>query len=193
MDKNGAKFSPEIKSEDDEIDLLELIGIMWVYKWWIAGITGLAAAAVILYTIFFSTAVTDSENIKTYTSTAVVLVNEASGVGIPFSMYEGRFDISSLLNSTSLLTSYGALAEGAYNLLQEKFEFLITDYAAEERKILEKKLRETREEFISLEYKISEFQIEYGLLGASDREAAKNLPKEKWNVHPSYLKLIFLK
>ncbi|MCK5200975.1 MAG: hypothetical protein KAR21_21630 [Spirochaetales bacterium] len=239
MDKGDSKSSREIKSENDEIDLLELIGIIWVHKWWIVGITGVAAVAVVMYVIFSSSALTaGSESIEKYRSTAVILVNEASGVGIPFSMYEGRFDISSLLNSTSLLVSYGTLAEellnetsmhnelakiynlsggalvggnmetkydkasglvrisytsndpvkakeaaeGAYKLLQARFESFITDYAMEERKILEKKLEETREEFLNLEYKIRSFQIEHGLSGIPDAELNKNLLTEEFEL-----------
>ncbi len=227
MEKEINKSSHETQSEEDEIDLLELIGIMWVHKWWIAGITGLAAVAVILYVVVFSsTLIADKESIKTYTSTAIVLVNEASGVGIPFSMYEGRFDISSLLNSTSLLVSYGTLAEnllneasmynelvkkyntstagnldaiydkvsgllrisctsdnpekakelaeGAYKLVQARFKSFITDFAMEERKILENKLEETRKEFLTLEYNLSQF---------SDEKLTKNLSKEEFELY----------
>lgn len=89
---------------------------MWVHKWWIIGITGVAAVAVVMYIIFSSSIViADRENTEKYTSTAVVLVNEAFGIGIPFSMHEGRFDISSLLNSASLPISYGTLAEELLN------------------------------------------------------------------------------
>ena len=78
-----ANSSKEIRVEDDEIDLLELIGIMWVHKWWIIGITGFAAVVAILYTIFSSSAFSANwKPVEKYTSTAVVLVNEASGVGI---------------------------------------------------------------------------------------------------------------
>ncbi len=247
MEKNNSKSELPVNSafhekrnEDDEIDLLELIGIIWVHKWWIVGITGLAAVAVIMYVIISSsTLLVNKENIKKYTSTAVVLVNEAAGAGIPFSMYEGRFDISSLLNSTSMLISYGTLAEellneksmlnilankynlvgvnletkydkksgllrisstsndpvkakevanGAYKLIQTKFESIITYYATEERKILETRLEETRELLLDLEYKIGTFRIEHSVLDASDAELVKNLPKKEFE---SYLHMKF--
>jgi len=54
-----------LKNEEDEIDLLELIGIMWVHKWWIIGITGFAAVVVVLYVLFFpSMGVNGNENRK---------------------------------------------------------------------------------------------------------------------------------
>ena len=105
-----------LKNEEDEIDLLELIGIMWVHKLWIIGITGFAAVAAVLYVFFLpSMGLNGKDNIKKYTATAIVLVDEASGTGIPFSMYEGSFDISSLIKSASSLMSYGSLAEELIN------------------------------------------------------------------------------
>jgi len=105
-----------LKNEEDEIDLLELIGIMWVHKWWIIGITSFAAVVVVLYVLFFpSMGVKGNEKIKKYTATATVLVNEASGTGIPFSMYKGSFDFSPLIKSASSLISYGSLAEELIN------------------------------------------------------------------------------
>ncbi len=50
----------------------------------------------------------------------------------------------------------------AYKLIQSRFESLVVDYAMEEKKILEKKLEETREALLTLEYKIRLFQNEHG-------------------------------
>jgi hypothetical protein len=207
---------------------------MWVNKWWIVGITGFAAVAVVLYILLTSSiGLVGKENITRYTATTIVLVDEASGAGIPFSMYEGRYYISSLPNSSSLPVSYGNLAKElinessflielekaynlpgldpvggilkaeydkvsgllrisytandpvkakelsieAYKLIQIRFASLVTDYAMEEKKVLEKKLEETRETLLSLEYKINLFQKEYGSLLTSDTGVPKNLSK----------------
>lgn len=132
MDKSNCKtdlpaknISQVSRGEEDEIDLLELIGIMWVHKWWIIGITGFAALAVIIYTIFSSSAFTSNwRPAEKYTSTAVVLVNEASGRGSLESLFEGRTNVSSLLKSSSLLISYGVLAEEILNESSTRNELL---------------------------------------------------------------------
>ena len=138
MDNNNSNTAMGINSEEDEIDLLELIGIMWVHKWWIIGITGFAAVASIIYVFIFPAVFAPGkENIEKYKSTTIILVNENARGGFPFSIYQGLFDISSSLNTKTLQISYGNLAvevlnEKSINIkLAEKYDLLRVKLEAE--------------------------------------------------------------
>jgi uncharacterized protein involved in exopolysaccharide biosynthesis len=53
VDRTGADISSEHHSDfvDDEIDLQELIGVLWSGKWWIGGITAIASIIVVVYAL----------------------------------------------------------------------------------------------------------------------------------------------
>ena len=66
--------------EEDEIDLLELVGVLLRYKWLIIGLTGLAAVGVVLYSIISLSLPADKSPLPNqYKASALILINEDSG------------------------------------------------------------------------------------------------------------------
>src|SRR6056297_628271 len=69
--------------EDDEIDLLELVGVLLRYKWLIIGLTGLAAVGVVVYSIISLSLPADKSPLPNqYKASAVILINQDSGSGL---------------------------------------------------------------------------------------------------------------
>jgi uncharacterized protein involved in exopolysaccharide biosynthesis len=68
---------------EDEIDLLQLFGVLWRHKWLIIGITGIAAVGVVVYSLFTLSLPPDRNPMpNVYQASALILVNEESSGGI---------------------------------------------------------------------------------------------------------------
>ncbi|MFP4364121.1 MAG: GumC family protein [Spirochaetia bacterium] len=99
--------------EEDEIDLLELIGVLWKYKKVIIGITVIAAIAVVVFsivTLLLPPEINPLPNM--YTGRALIHINEQSGGGLSSMLSSsGLGNLASLAGVSAGGSSYGMLAE----------------------------------------------------------------------------------
>jgi len=95
-------------SPEDEIDLLELLGVMWVNKWWIIGITGVTAVAAVLFLFLPSLGTGSPVPPVKYSATSLLIVNENSSLFTPHTT--GSDTGMNSLDLKSLWERYGTLA-----------------------------------------------------------------------------------
>ncbi len=97
--------------EDDEIDLLELFGVLWRYKRVVIGVTGLAAVGVLVFAIISLTLPPDRSPLPNqYKPSALILINDDSGGGLASALSSSGLDSLAGLAGVSSGGGYGELA-----------------------------------------------------------------------------------
>ena len=113
--KNNKSIS-EAKNTDitleDEIDLLELLGVLFRHKWWIIIITFLAAAGAVGFSILTLKLPPEKNPLpNVYKPSALILINEESSGGAASLLASSGLGNLAGLAGVSTGSSYGLLAE----------------------------------------------------------------------------------
>ena len=109
---DNKKEVPDITQVDnDEVDILELFGVILKYKWFIIIVTFIAAAAIVAFSIFTIKLQPDKSPMPNmYKPSALILINEESSGAASFLSSSGLGALAGLAG-VSGGSSYGALAE----------------------------------------------------------------------------------
>ena len=101
-----------VEENNDDIDLLELIGVLLKYKWLIIGMTVGAAVLVVAFSILTLKLPPEKNPLPNmYTPSALVLINDESSSGMASLLSSIRLGDLAGLAGVSAGSSYGALAE----------------------------------------------------------------------------------